>query len=50
MNAVPLMIATLCYVWTAAQLYVQGSVAMAGVFLFYACANLCLLWLAYGGR
>lgn len=49
MSGIPLAIATVCYVWTAAHLFLTNT-PMAGVFFFYACANLCLLWLAYGGR
>lgn len=50
MSGIPLGIATACYIWTSVDLYFNNSAPMAGVFFFYALANLCLLWLAYGGR
>jgi len=46
MGLVPMAIATLCYVWTAAAAVTKKDYAMALVFVAYAVANLGLMWIA----
>lgn len=43
MSGIPLVIATMCYLWTAWEFYRQSKVTMAVVFLCYSTANICFL-------
>jgi hypothetical protein len=47
---VPLLICTLCYLWTAAGFWNNAQPAMATVFLFYAAANAGFMAIALGWR
>jgi hypothetical protein len=50
MTFVPLVITTLCYLWTSVGFWHNSQPAMAVIFLFYAAANAGFLAIALGWR
>jgi hypothetical protein len=46
----PLVITTVCYLWTAYGFWSQGQPALGTCFLFYACANAGFMAIALGWR
>lgn len=50
MTLVPLVIATLCYVWAGVALAMQGQPALSTAYVAYAVANLGLIIIALGGK
>lgn len=47
---VPLVIATLCYVWAGVALAMQGQPALSTAYVAYAVANVGLIIIALGGK
>lgn len=47
MAIIPMIVATLCYVWTAFTFAIVRDWPMAGVFAAYAAANVCLIIVAF---
>jgi hypothetical protein len=50
MTFVPLVITTLCYLWTALGFWHENQPAMCAIFVFYAMANGGFLAIALGWR
>jgi hypothetical protein len=50
MTLAPLVITTVCYLWTAWGFWHQGQPALGTCFFFYACANAGFMAIALGWR